>query len=334
MNTSKIESIAKLLVAEGKGILAADESTSTIKKRFDSIGIESTEDSRRRYRQLLFTTVEIEKYISGVIMYEETLKQSTNDGKPFPQLLVERGIQPGIKVDMGKTDLFNFENEYITLGLDTLRDRMEEYKNLGAVFTKWRAVIKIGENIPSSTAIEANTSDLARYAALVQAFDMVPIVEPEILMDGNHTIEDCRRVTYSVLKELFTHLNKHKVHIPGILLKPNMIVPGKENEKVDSQQIAENTISCFSEVLPDELPGVVFLSGGQGPEEATQNLQAIVEKANNPWKYSFSFGRALQEPVLQAWKGSDDNIQAAQTAFIQRARMNSLAVQGAYKGEE
>lgn len=334
MDKDVLERIAKELVAPGKGILAADESTGTIKKRFDSIGIDSNPETNRLYRQLLFTTPGIEEFISGVIMFDETIRQVSDEGVPFPQLLKDKGIIPGIKVDTGAVDLENFSGEKITEGLDGLRERLEEYKNLGAQFTKWRAVITIGEGIPTSRCISLNTDALARYAGLSQEAGLVPIVEPEVLMDGNHDVEKCEEVTYSVLKELFIKLEAHRIDVRGMLLKPNMVIDGKENSQNSTpSQISESTLRCFKNVVPADLPGIVFLSGGQSPTEASMNLNEMNKEKSVNWELSFSYGRALQEPVLNAWQGKTENIKSAQDAFYQRAKMNSLARKGEYGKE-
>jgi len=326
-----LNEIAKKLVAPGKGVLAADESFPTIKKRFDSIGVESTEENRKLYRKLLFTTPGIEEYISGVIMFDETIRQS--DGKPFTEILNEKGIIPGIKVDMGKAEMANFPGEMITRGLDDLRQRLKEYVELGAKFTKWRAVIKIGKNMPSLTCIHSNAENLARFAALSQEAGLVSIVEPEVLMDGDHDIERCREITASTIQNVFSFLKDHKVDYTGMLLKPNMILPGKESSKKTSlSEIATSTLEIFKSTTDSRVPGLVFLSGGQSPEEATQNLNEINKiRGDAPWQLSFSFGRALQRSVLEAWKGKDENIGIAQKEFLKRARLNSLAREGKYE---
>ena len=335
MDKAYLQETAKLLVASGKGILAADESTGTIKKRFAAIGVESNPENNRHYRQLLFTTSEIEKYISGVIMFDETLRQKAQgkqfEGKSFVEILTERGVIPGIKVDKGTVDLENFPNEKITEGLDGFRERLIKYKNLGAKFSKGRAVFKIGEGIPSDVCIGLNIEHLSLFTALSQENDLVPIVEPEVLMDGGHSIEQCEKVTYQILKNLFKELIEHKVILPGMLLKPNMVISGKESsKKLTATEIAEATLRCFKEVVPKEVPGIVFLSGGQTPQEATENLNQLNKLDNVPWQLSFSFGRALQETVLKTWMGKDENIDIAQKEFLKRARLNSLARRGEY----
>jgi len=333
MDQTVLKETTLALVASGKGILAADESEGTIKKRFDAISLESTEENRRSYREILFTTPGIEEFISGVILFDETIRQKGPDDKQFAQIISDKGIIPGIKVDKGAKDMAGFSGEKISEGLDGLRERFEEYKNLGAKFSKWRAVITIGEGIPSQACIDSNAESMARFAALSQENELVPIVEPEVLMDGGHDIVKCEEVTYRSLKSVFNALSRHKVYIPGILLKPNMILPGKEHEKASPEQIADSTIRIFKEVLPPDLPGVVFLSGGQSPEEATLNLNALNSKSEEPWQMSFSFGRALQEPVLKAWSGNNENRDLAQKAFYHRAKMNSLARKKAYSPE-
>ncbi|MDD5557370.1 MAG: fructose-bisphosphate aldolase class I [bacterium] len=323
---------ARRLVSDGRGILAADESSPTIKKRFDSISVESTEENRRDYRQLLFTAGGVEEFISGVILFDETIRQKTEDGVPLPELLDRRGIVPGIKVDRGTGALAFFPSEKVTEGLDGLRARLEEYRNLGARFTKWRAVITIlGDAIPSRFCIEANAQALARFAALSQEAGLTPIVEPEVLMDGDHTIDRCEEVTLASLSAVFARLRDHRVALEGILLKPNMVLSGKEcPRQAGPAEVAEYTIRTFLRVVPAAVPGIVFLSGGQSPEEATRNLNALNQCGRRPWELSFSFGRALQQPVLAAWRGKAENAAAAQKAFHQRARLNSLARHGKY----
>lgn len=296
MNINELKSVAQAIVAKQKGVLAADESSPTIKKRFDSIKVESTEESRRRYREILFTTKGIEKNVGGIILFDETLRQSTLDGIPFAQLLSSRGIIPGIKVDKGAKALALYPGDKVAEGLDGLRERLVEYKQLGARFAKWRAVIEIDEHkIPSSYAIRANAHALARYAALCQELDIVPIVEPEVLMDGAHNIERCEVVTSRVLEAVFAELDAHRVIFEGMLLKPNMVIPGKKCEQqANAQQIAEATMRCFARYVPAAVPGIVFLSGGQSAEEATENLNAMNAMGAHPWQVSFSYGRALQ----------------------------------------
>lgn len=334
MDTRQLEDIARALVTKGKGILAADESSGTIKKRFDSIGVESTAETRRSYRELLFSTQGVEEFISGVILFDETMRQSTRDGTPFPMLLAVKGIIPGIKVDAGAKDLAAFSGEKITEGLDGLRDRLEEYHKLGAQFAKWRAVVTIREDLPSRFCIAANAHALARYAALCQEAGLLPIVEPEVLMDGDHTIERCEEVTRATLELVFAELSAHRVFLEGILLKPNMVLSGKKCARQASvAEVAEATLRCFRRVLPPALPGVVFLSGGQTPQEATEHLNAMNALGSQPWELSFSYGRALQEPTLKAWKGQPANVPLGQKIFYHRAKCNSAARSGSYSRE-
>ncbi len=333
MDVGFLSEIAKRLVATGKGILAADESDKTIEKRFSTIGLESTSENHRLYRQLLFKTANIEKYTSGIILFDETIRQNSDEGISFTKLLNDRGIIPGIKVDQGTMEFEPGSAEKITQGLEGLETRLSDYKSLGAQFTKWRAVITIGEKIPTDSCIEANAVLLAKYAKISQECDMVPIVEPEVLMDGGHDIQKCEEITYKTLKVVFKALNTEGVEISGMLLKPNMVIKGKECFKESSsKEIADATIRCFSEVIPRELPGIVFLSGGQSPEEATENLNEI-NKRDFYCERSFSFGRALQEPVLKSWLGKTENIENAQKAFYHRLNMNSLARSGKYLPE-
>jgi fructose-bisphosphate aldolase class I len=334
MDFRKLEETAAAIVVEGKGILAADESEGTIKKRFDSIGVESTEENRRGYRDLLFTTEGVEDYISGVILFDETIRQSSADGTPFPKLLESKGVIPGIKVDKGAKPLALAEGETVTEGLDGLRGRLEEYRELGARFTKWRAVITIGKKIPSEYCLWTNAHALARYAALSQEAGLVPIVEPEVLMDGDHTIERSFEVTSHTLHAVFTELRDQRVHPEGILLKPNMVLSGYEcPEQASHEQVAQETIRCFKRHVPAAVPGVVFLSGGQSDEDATANLNAMNALGEHPWQLSFSYGRALQAPALKAWGGKEENVEAAQRAYYHRAKMNSAARTGMYAPE-
>lgn len=332
MNNNNLRSVAKAIVAKQKGVLAADESNPTIKKRFDSINVESTEENRRRYREILFTTEEIERYIGGVILFDETLRQGTRDGTPFAELLSSRGIIPGIKVDKGAKALALYPEEKITEGLDGLGERLVEYKQMGAKFAKWRAVIEINErDVPTMFGIRANAHGLARYAALCQELDIVPIVEPEVLMDGTHDIERCEVVTSMVLEEVFAELDAHRVLFEGMLLKPNMIIPGMKCARQESvQRVAEATIRCLARYVPAAVPGIVFLSGGQSAEDATDHLNAINMMGPHPWQVSFSYGRALQAPVLAAWKGQEGNLAAAQKIFLKRCMLNGLARDGKY----
>jgi len=319
---------ASALVAEGKGILAADESDSTIKKRFDSIGLESTEENRRAYRNLLFTTPGFEEYVGGVILYDETIRQASDDGTPFAQLLAEKGVVPGIKVDTGAKDLAGHPGEKVTEGLDGLRARFAEYHELGARFSKWRAVITIGDGIPTDACLHVNAHALARYAALSQEAGIVPIVEPEVLMDADNTIERCHEVTSRTLRLVFEELERQGVALDGMLLKPNMVIAGKQcPSQASPEQVAEQTIDCFLRHVPAIVPGIVFLSGGQSEVEATENLNAI-NRLGGPWPLSFSYGRALQASALSAWGGDAANVDAGQAAFLHRSRMNALAVAG------
>ena len=331
MDVQELQKTAQAIVADGKGILAADESDGTIKKRFDSIGVESNEEARRAYRDLLFTTEGAEEYIGGVILFDETLRQSSADGTPFPKLLESKGIVPGIKVDTGAKPLALAEGETVTEGLDGLRERLNEYRELGARFAKWRAVITIGKDIPSEYCIWTNAHALARYAALCQEANIVPIVEPEVLMDGDHTIERSFEVTSRTLHAVFTELRDQRVQHEGILLKPNMVLPGYEcPQQASDEEIARETVRCFRRHVPAAVPGVVFLSGGQSEEEATSRLNAMNEIGPHPWKLSFSYGRALQAAALKAWGGKEENVEAAQRAYYHRAKMNSAAQTGTY----
>ncbi len=327
---TKLRETARAMVAEGKGILAADESTPTIKKRFDSIGVESTEASRLAYRENLFTAEGAEEFISGVILFDETLRQSI-DGTPVPELLSSRGILPGIKVDKGAKALAGCPGEKVTEGLDGLRDRLAEYADLGARFTKWRAVITISEDIPSWACIEANAHALARYAALSQEAGLVPIVEPEVLMDGPHTIDRCEEVSEKTFHALFHQLHNQGVLLEGINLKPNMVLSGTDcPEQASVDEVAAATVRCLERTVPGAVPGVVFLSGGQSDELATAHLSAMNAMGPHPWELSFSYGRALQAPALKAWAGREENRGAAQAAFLHRARCNGAARSGAY----
>ena len=331
---NELEHTAQALVAEGKGILAADESDGTIKKRFDSIDVESTEENRRAYRELLFTTEGVEEFISGVILFDETLRQNGSDGTPFPKLLESRGIIPGIKVDKGAKPLANAEGETVTEGLDGLRARLEEYRGLGARFAKWRATYSIGDGRPSEYCVWVNAHALARYAALSQEAGLVPIVEPEVLMDGDHSIERSFEVTSRTLHAVFTELRDQRVHPEGMLLKPNMVLSGYDHsDQASHEEVAEHTIRCFKRHVPAAVPGIVFLSGGQSDEDATANLSAMNAMGPHPWQLSFSYGRALQAPALKAWVGKEENVEAAQRAYYHRAKMNSAARTGMYAPE-
>ncbi|HZR15542.1 MAG TPA: class I fructose-bisphosphate aldolase [Acidimicrobiia bacterium] len=330
MSRAELEQTARALVAPGKGILAADESSGTIKKRFDTIGVESTESNRRDYRQMLFTTQGAGDFISGVILYDETIRQQATDGRSLVEILQAQGIIPGIKVDLGAKQLAKSPDEKVTEGLDGLRERLVEYRGLGARFAKWRAVITIGASIPSQYCLDVNADALARYAALCQEEGIVPIVEPEVLMDGSHTIERCYQVTCDTLHTVFDALYAQRVEFETMLLKPNMVVPGKENRTAPPDEVADATIACFRTVVPAAVPGIVFLSGGQGDEEATANLDAMNRRGPHPWPLSFSYGRALQAASLKAWKGDKANVEAGQRAFLHRARCNGAARDGRY----
>ena len=334
MNVRELQSVARSLVPEGKGILAADESSPTIEKRFRGIDLPSTEENRRAYRELLFTTPGIPEFISGVILFDETIRQKAADGTPFPALLSRQGIIPGIKVDSGAKSLAGFPGEKVTEGLTGLRERLSGYRDLGARFAKWRAVITIGNGIPTAFCLEANSHALARYAALCQEAGLVPIVEPEVLMDGPHTIARCEEVTTAALSLVFAELLEHRVALEGTLLKPNMVLSGKEcPEQADADQVAEATVRTLRRVVPSAVPGIVFLSGGQSPERASRHLSAMNALGGHPWELSFSYGRALQDPVLKAWKGNPANVGAAQRAFHHRARCNHEARFGRYTQE-
>jgi fructose-bisphosphate aldolase, class I len=334
MAQTDLHDIARALVVDGKGILAADESTGTIKKRFDSIGVENTEDNRRAYRDLLFTTKGAEEYISGVILYDETIRQSAHDGTPFPKLLESKGIIPGIKVDLGAKPLALAEGETVTEGLDGLRERLAEYYTLGARFAKWRATYSITDDLPSEYCVWANAHALARYAALCQEAGIVPIVEPEILQDGTHTIERGYHVSCRVLLALYTELFDQRVDLEGILLKPNMVLSGYDaSNRAGVDEVADWTLKAFYKHVPAAVPGIVFLSGGQSDEDATAHLNAMNAKGPHPWKLSFSYGRALQAPSLKAWSGKPDQVEAGQRAYYHRAKLNSAATTGLYAPE-
>jgi fructose-bisphosphate aldolase, class I len=332
MDTEKLASTAKAMVAPGKGLLAADESSGTIKKRFDSIDVESTEENRRAYRDLLFTTAGIEDHISGVILFDETIRQSSADGTPFSKLLAGKGIIPGIKVDTGAKPLaLAAKGETVTEGLDGLRERLAEYAELGAGFAKWRATYTITDELPSRYAIDVNAHALARYAALCQEAGIVPIVEPEVLMDGDHTIERSDDVTAEVLQALYDQLHEQRIFLEGTILKPNMVLPGYDGKQQASDaEIAERTVRNFRWNVPAAVPGIMFLSGGQSDEQATARLNAMNTLGPHPWQLSFSYGRALQAPSLKAWKGEVSNVGAAQAAFAHRAKMNGAARDGSY----
>lgn len=333
--SERLEDIAVAMVADGKGILAADESSGTIKKRFDAIQVESTADTRRDYRELLFRSQEaMSKYISGVILYDETIRQKAVDGTPLPDLIKAAGSIPGIKVDAGAKDLPNFPGESITEGLDGLRERLAEYYALGARFAKWRGVIAIAEGVPTWGAVKQNAQALARYAALCQEAGIVPIVEPEVLMDGapaDHSIDRCGEVTEWVLKTVFDELYDARVSLEGMILKPNMIIDGKNARHASVEEVAEKTVRVLKATVPSAVPGIAFLSGGQTDEEATAHLSAMNANYDMPWKLTFSYGRALQAAAQKAWGGKSENVAAGQRAFTHRARMNSLAATGTWK---
>ncbi len=331
MYDDELSSTIDQLLQDGKGILAADESTSTIGKRFEAIGVENNAENRRQYRLLLATTPELENYINGVILYEETFQNQDVHGTTIPQLLLDKGILPGIKVDKGLATLSNTHEEKVTLGLDDLSARLMTYKDQGAKFAKWRNVYQISEYTPSLTAMKAGAEMLARYAAACQAVGIVPIVEPEVLMDGNHTIEQCAEASEMVLHELFNALFIHQVELEYIVLKPSMVTCGKGSPTFTTpEEVAHYTLSVFRNTVLPAVPTINFLSGGQTPEQATANLNAINSMGYQPWALSFSYGRALQEDCLKAWKGKHDNVAAAQTALLHRARLNSLACFGEY----
>jgi fructose-bisphosphate aldolase class I len=334
---AELKENAEKIARRGHGILAADESTGTIGKRFDSIKLENNEENRRKYRELLFTTHDFDKYISGVILYEETAKQSTKDGKRFIELLQQKGVVPGIKLDKGTTILPGTKDETATLGLDDLAKRAKEFYDMGCRFTKWRAVLKIGDGCPTEQAIHENAWTLARYAAIAQANGLVPIVEPEILNDGTHDIDTCHRITEKVLAATFKALNDNNVYLEGILLKPNMVTPGSSypnRASVSAKEIAEKTVLALSRTVPSAVPGIMFLSGGQSEDEATNNLNEMnkITHIKAPWSLSFSYGRALQHSCIKAWNGKDENIAKAQEVFFVKARSNSEAQLGKFQG--
>ncbi len=334
MNSSELRRVAGAMVARGKGILAADESGGTIKKRFDGIKLESTEEHRRSYREMLFTAAGAAESVSGVILYDETIRQKTRDGTPFPQYLAKQGMIPGIKVDTGAKPLAGFRGETITEGLDGLRERLIEYRALGARFAKWRAVIDIAEGIPSGFAMHANAHALARYAALCQENDIVPIVEPEVLMDGAHSIERCEQVTEAVLMSVFGELFEQRVLLEGMVLKPNMVISGKKAaNRAGPEAVAEATVRVLRHHVPTAVPGIAFLSGGQSPQEATLHLSLMNRLGPLPWALTFSYGRALQDTALKAWGGVAGNFAAGQKEYAKRARLNGLATTGRYAAD-
>ena len=324
-----LEEIANYIVSDGKGILAADESSGTIEKRFKSINVESTEDNRRKYREMLFRSPVMAEAIGGVILFDETLRQKSSDGDYLRNVILDHGSLPGIKVDQGVKEFEGGSDEKITTGLDGLHKRCQEYEKLGAKFTKWRAVINVSDEIPSNNCINENMNALAEYALIAQQNNMVPIVEPEVIMDGSHSVERCHEVTNQTLLVLFEMLDKKNVNIKGTLLKPNMVVSGTENNyQAPIEEVAEKTLQCLKSSVPDELPGIVFLSGGQSDLDATAHLDAMNKIGGFKWKLSFSYGRALQQAALKTWAGKDDNLEAAQKAFSHRAVMNMKAAQG------
>jgi len=334
MNLGDLNKIAQAMVTPGKGILAADESSGTIKKRFDAIGVESSEDNRSDYREMLFRSAEGMKHISGVILYDETIWQKAKDGTPLVELIKKAGSIPGIKVDEGTRPLPNCPGEGVTIGLDKLAERLPKYYEQGARFAKWRAVIDIGAGIPTYTCIRANAHALGRYAALCQAAQIVPIVEPEVLMDGDHDIERCQQVTELVLELQFEELYVNRVALEGMVLKPNMVISGKKNSKrAGIEEVAERTVKVLKNCVPGAVPGIAFLSGGQSDEEATAHLDAMNKIGNLPWKLTFSYGRALQHAPQTIWKGKSENVAAAQRAFSHRAKMNGLAALGQWKAD-
>ena len=333
MSIEQLEETAQAMVAPGKGIIAIDESSSTIKKRFDSVGIECTEENRRAYREMLLTAPNLGQHISGAILYDETLRQKTRQGVPFTEVMAKAGILPGIKVDTGAKALAGFPGELVTEGLDGLRERLAEYVRLGAKFAKWRAVITIAEDTPSGTCIEANCHALARYAALCQEAGIVPMVEPEVLMDGDHDIEVCYDVTEATLRSLYGALYEHNIMLEGSILKASMVLPGKKcPEQVEVEEVAEATLRCLKAAVPATVPGIVFLSGGQSDQQATAHLDAMNRLGPHPWPLSFSYGRAMQTAALTLWaKDMQGNFAAAQKTVAQRARENGLAALGQWK---
>lgn len=332
MDHAELEQVAAQIVAPGKGLLAADESTPTIGKRFAAVSVESTPENRRGYRELLLTAPGLAEHISGVILFDETLRQSSSGGVPFAEVLEQAGILPGIKVDRGTTALPGFPDETTTAGLDGLRERFAEYRELGARFAKWRAVIRVGAGLPTSFAVRANAHGLARYAALAQEAGLVPVVEPEVLMDGHHSIDRCAEVTETVLEAVYAELFAHRVHLEGTVLKPNMVISGQDaSHRADPRQVAEETLRVMRRRVPAAVPGLVFLSGGQSESEATLHLSLMNRIGDVPWQLSFSYGRALQQSVLRTWAGRSDRTGPAQRALIHRAHLNGLARDGQYE---
>lgn len=334
-NLEVLKATAKQMVAPGKGLIAADESSGTCQKRFEAVGVECTEETRRQYREMIICAPDLEKYVSGIILYDETIRQKDKNGVPFAEVLAKKGVLPGIKVDSGAKDLALHPEEKVTEGLDGLRDRLAEYKKMGAKFAKWRAVITIGPGIPSQACIHANAHALARYAALCQEADIVPIIEPEVLIDGDHTIEQCAEITAVTLKKVFEELKGQDVAFEGTILKASMVIAGKKAGKQSTaQEVAQATIKVLKENVPQNLAGVVFLSGGQGDEQATENLDAMNKIGNVPWTLSFSYARAIQNPALKIWAANiAENVGKAQQALIFRSKMDSLAAQGKYSAE-
>jgi fructose-bisphosphate aldolase class I len=336
MNSQMLRETAKLLFADSKGLLAMDESNGTCNKRFATLGIPQTVEARRAYRELIVTTPGLGESIGGAILYDETIRQQKSDGTPFVKVLIEAGIIPGIKVDTGAKELAGHPGEKVTEGLDGLRDRLQEYFQMGARFAKWRAVIAIGPGIPSWGCIEANAHALARYAALCQEVDLVPVVEPEVIMDGEHTLEQCREVTDEVLRTVFSKLFAQRVMLEGMILKPNMVLPGLACPKQESiEEVADATVNCLLRAVPAAAPAIAFLSGGQSPELASARLNAmnVRFKSRLPWAVAFSFARAIQQPALELWKGQETNVSAAQQALVHRARCNQAARRGEYSAE-
>ena len=334
MSIRELETNAKAMVSKGRGILAADESNATCKKRFDALKIECTEETRRQYREMLLTAAGSAQYVSGVILYDETIRQKTSDGTPFTSFLAKAGVLPGIKVDTGAKPLCGFPGETITEGLDGLRERLADYYKMGARFAKWRAVIDIGAGIPTGYAIEANAAALARYAALCQEASIVPIVEPEVLMDGDHTLARCEEVTNAVLQSVFSHLHAARIHLEGIVLKPNMVISGKKcAQKASAAEVAEATLRTLKRHVPSAVPGIAFLSGGQSPIQATEHLHLMNAAGPLPWALTFSYGRALQDNALLAWAGKVANVPAAQGAYLKRVKLNGLAAVGKYSAD-
>ncbi len=331
-DTHQLQAIAASLLASGKGILAADESTATMNKRLEAVHAATTDEMRRTYRQLLFTAPRIEQYLSGVILYDSSIRNATDDGVPFPDLLTARGIIPGIKVDKGTVPLENFPGEVVTEGLDGLSERLTEYYSLGARFTKWRAVVTIGKDIPTPQCLSVNAVLLSRYAALSQAVGMVPIVEPEVILHGDHSLERAREVTTQTLTTLFSALKDYRIDLSGLILKSSMVLAGDTSKQQSSpEEVADATLRTFKEAVPPEVPGIVFLSGGQTPRQATENLEAIARQGAQPWKLTFSYSRAIEEPVLAAWKGEAANTEVAQKVLLHRLAMNSKAQTGDYE---